>query len=517
MNFCIFTPMHPMWVLLTLCFVCRDARTNGGRPRRAFREVGRWFGGTLVPRFPLGKSRSSSKRHLHKKRSLVSDLAIMTTRTPLSSAFTTAVLAVLASFGGGLTVSANDYGDSPTVAQDAAADIGDVYLFKDPGDGSQVVMIATVRGFIVPGQLSNVAAFDENIRYRFQVYNDHVNFVSPLFDPNANTARKNNFIKTIKPSRFIDITFGKRSVGPAPQDSIPANLRRPLPQAATVTFTGFKGISKKGFKFDVNEEGLQTTPADTSGPAADFVVSTIQLDATNTANFFAGVVDDPAFFDLPAFVSYVDGVRETGTPDKNAFTRQRDTFAGYNTLAIALRLPSALLRGDEFQFFLGLEVLTQRRGVERNSANGAKGAGGFRTIDRMGTPLANLAFSPFDGKNAYNGGTPMGDGKLYATSPLLQTLSELGVTDSNALRDLQDLYVAYGDLLQLDTTAGSASFPVAGRRPADDVMDYILTRLNNGTALGDGVNSGGSLATEFPYLGKPNQPLPSNAPEVTRN
>jgi hypothetical protein len=441
----------------------------------------------------------------------------MTTRTPLSSAFTAAIIAVLTSFAGTLTASASDYGDSPAVAQDPAADIGDVYLFKHPGDFRQIVLIATVRGFIVPGQLSNLAAFDENIRYRFQVYNGHVNFLSPLFDPNAagDKVRKNNFVKTIKPSRFIDITFSKRVVGPAPQDNIPANLRRPLPQTATVTFTGFQGISKKGFKLDANGDSLQTTPADTSGAPSDFVVNTIQLDATTTGSFFAGVVDDPAFFDLPAFVSYVDGARVSGTPDVNAFVRHRDTFAGYNTLAIALSLPASILKLQANLYFIGLEFLTQRHGVERKSSNGSRGVGAFRTIDRMGVPLANLAFSPFDGKNAYNAGTPQGDGKLYETSPILKTIEQLGVTNSTALRDLQELYVAYGDMLQLDASLGSAGFPAAGRRPDDDAIDYILTRLNNGTTLTDGV-TGSPLPSEFPFLGKPNQPLPSG-PEVTRN
>ncbi len=417
------------------------------------------------------------------------------------------------------TVSATDHGDSPAVGQDAAADIGDVYFFQDAGDTSQVVLIATVHGFMVPGQMSGIAAFDEDIRYRFQIYNSHVNFLSPALDPDASAALKANFVKGIKPARFIDITFGKRSVGPAPQDNIPANLRRPLAQSATLTFTGFQGLAAKVFRFDLNGDGLQTTPADTSGPAPDFVVSTIQVTSASTASFFAGVVDDPAFFDLPAFISFVDGARVSGIPDAGAFTRHRDTYAGYNTLAIALRLPKDLLLFRAGQPYVGLEFLTQRHATELKSSDGSRGLGAFKTIDRMGSPLANLAFSAFDSKNAYNRGTAQGDARLGADSPLLETLKQLKVDPASpAFNDLGNLYIAYGDLVQVELTpVATLGFPQFGRRPGDDVVDYILTRLNNGTTLSDGVADGGALSPTFPYLGKPNQPLPSGGPEATRN
>ena len=82
----------------------------------------------------------------------------------------------------------------------------------------------------------------------------------------------------------------------------------------------------------------------------------------------------------------------------------------------------------------------------------------------MGVPLGNLAFSPFDKKNAYNGSTPQADGRLGAANPILETCKELGVTpDSTAMSDLQNLYVAWGGMLQLDSSLGSAGFPAAGR------------------------------------------------------
>ena len=60
-------------------------------------------------------------------------------------------------------------------------------------------------------------------------------------------------------------------------------------------------------------------------------------------DFFAGEVDDPFPFDIPGFARFVASVLG-GAPDPTLLTRGRDTFAGYNTLAIALRFPVSLLR-----------------------------------------------------------------------------------------------------------------------------------------------------------------------------
>src|ERR1700710_2306794 len=73
------------------------------------------------------------------------------------------------------TVRAADHADAPALAQDQGADIADAYLFLDPNDNSKVIIIGTVHGFIVPGEAGNVAAFDSNIKYRFEIFNKHVN------------------------------------------------------------------------------------------------------------------------------------------------------------------------------------------------------------------------------------------------------------------------------------------------------------------------------------------------------
>src|SRR5207248_5525279 len=70
---------------------------------------------------------------------------------------------------------------------------------------------------------------------------------------------------------------------------------------------------------------------------------TVTTDSASGVSFFAGEVDDPFFFDIPAFSRFVAAVR-AGTPNPAAaFIRGRDSFAGYNTMSIALSIPKSLL------------------------------------------------------------------------------------------------------------------------------------------------------------------------------
>ena len=64
---------------------------------------------------------------------------------------------------------ASDHGDSPSSSNNASADIGDIYFYLDPNDNSKVVLAMTVRGFITPGEAVNMAIFDPNIVYHFNI------------------------------------------------------------------------------------------------------------------------------------------------------------------------------------------------------------------------------------------------------------------------------------------------------------------------------------------------------------
>jgi hypothetical protein len=202
--------------------------------------------------------------------------------------------AVLFSFH---TVRAADHGDGPTASNDASADLNDIFLFLDPNDNSRVVFEMTMRGFIVPSEAVNMGIFDPKLVYRF------------LIEGTGDAV----------PDAKIDITFAPRTTTAAGQV---ATVR--MDQGAT-----------KVFEFNAPA----TNPTLTPGPPAQVVTT----DSASGVSFFAGEVDDPFFFDIPAFSRFTAAVR-AGTPNPAAaFIRGRDSFAGYNTMSIALSIPKGLL------------------------------------------------------------------------------------------------------------------------------------------------------------------------------
>ncbi len=190
---------------------------------------------------------------------------------------------------------AADHGDGPASANDPAGDIGDVYLFLDPTDNTRVVMEMTMRGFIAAGENVNMGIFDPSIVYRF----------------NLETTGD------ATPDATISVRFTPRTSTNSAQTASVQMLR------------GTTSI----FSFDA-----LTTNSSIAATAPDQVVVT---DATSNVKFFAGLVDDPFFFDIPAFNRFVASVG-AGAPNAGVFSRARDSFAGYNTMAIALSIPKSL-------------------------------------------------------------------------------------------------------------------------------------------------------------------------------
>jgi hypothetical protein len=462
-------------------------------------------------------------------------MLIMKRLQPFCSAFATVFLVFAFSILAGCPAAAGDHFDGSALAHDAGADIADLFAFLDPTDVTQVVLIATVHPNIVPGQMASEAVFDENIRYRFEIYNDHVNLDSPARDTTASLAAKKAYVAKVKPKLLIDVTFSKRLVGLEPQAAtgggfVPTNLRQPKLQTASLVFQGFTDLAgnrlvNKG-KYPAEGAPLLTvTPTVHTPTAPAFTVHDIVVAPGQTVKFFAGIVDDPFFFDVPAFTTYLDSIRN-GAPSASAFARARDTFAGYNVLAIAVRVPLVLLRGTNGPI-IGVDFLTQRHATEHFTVKGLKASGSFVAVDRMGHPLVNSLLVPFDLRDLYNVSTPKADVSLKFANEITQTLSDLGVLTNPpepAANTLLDYFVSKGDLLQLDTTISNFGTPAGagypnGRRLPDDTVDIFLTRLNHNMTISDSISNSGSLTTSFPFLGKPNQPLPtgSGTDDATRN
>lgn len=372
---------------------------------------------------------------------------------------------------------AADHGDAPLTAHDLGADLNDNYMFLDPNDNSQLVLIMTVHGFIVPGENGNFGIFDPAIRYRFEL------------DTTGDA----------KPDGDIDVRFSPRvAVGGVPQA-----------QTATINLPNGRTFTAPS-----------TNSSNTADAAPTPVVTT---DPQSGVMFFAGLTDDPFFFDIPAFGRFNASIR-AGAPNPGVFSRGRDTFAGYNTMAIAMRMPLSLIRGPSNQ--LGVIIETQRRTPQfYNSRTGeVAGAGRWTNVDRMGNPAVNVVLIPFNQKNMHNAGSAIDDANGRFWPGILDTLQNFYRTDATSIAIFEDLVVKRGDYLRLDLTMPNtgtnpeAQFP-NGRRLTDDVVDILNFLINNRQPLPDNANANDvPLRSAFPFLAPSHQPrVPGTTDDNTRN
>ncbi len=382
-------------------------------------------------------------------------------------------------------IRAADHGDSPNASNDQACDIGDVYFFLDPTDNTKAVLIMTVHGFIVPGEASNFAIFDENVEYRFDI---------------ENTGDGNK-------DAFYTVAFSARTAVPGPSPN--AILQVPAPQTATIRLPG-------GATF--------TAPVLNPSLGVTSPTQTVTTDTASGISFFAGEVDDPFFFDLPAFSRFIESVR-VGMPAPSVFARGRDTFAGYNILGIALRIPVATIKGSGN--IIGLDASTSRQGKITLGKGGKKsGSGALVQIDRMGNPAVNVALVPFSRKNGYNGSTTADDAAGKFSADITATLTALGTNAANQ-NILAALAITNGDFVRLDVTkantglqggSGANGYP-NGRRLGDDVIDTLLTIITNGGVTTDNVDDNDvPYGNTFPFLAPTQQPFaPATLDDNTRN
>ena len=398
------------------------------------------------------------------------------------SRFCARVVALLAIFalvtgmlaGGVARVQGADHGDGPNASNDAAGDLNDLYAFVDPNNNSQIVVIVTLRGFIAAGENGNFGQFDHRIltMIEFDVTGDAVadGFAAVQFSP---------------------------------------QVSRTTPQTATLTVLNAAGAPVFS----------TTAPTTLSSTAATAPAQTVTTHPSGI-RIFAGMTDDPFFFDIPAFGAFVASVL-AGAPDPTRLARGRDSFAGYNTMAIALSFPRSLLPASVSR--LGIGARTFR-------VNGTLGQPGFamiEQIDREGVPAVNVALTPFGVKNTYNTANPQRDAAGEFAPGIVGTLQALG-TNANNITLLASIAVNNGDLLRLDLNVpnagsgggvGSGGFP-NGRRLRDDVVDILLNIITNGAITsGDNVNANEKpFQDTFPFLALPHQPFPTGTiDDFTRN
>lgn len=186
---------------------------------------------------------------------------------------------------------ASDHRDSALLTANPAEDIADVYTFDSPENPNNLVLAMTVSGFIPPAEIAT-AFFDPDVLYQIKIDKDGdavEDLVIQAFATGSSAHQVMHFRGPVAPS----------SVG----------------GANTVV------------------RGAETATVRVSH-SADPIIA-----ARKGIKVFAGVRDDPFFFDLVQFNNVVSGAAASfNNPGA-------DTFAGFNVLAIVIELPKSVL-GD---------------------------------------------------------------------------------------------------------------------------------------------------------------------------
>jgi hypothetical protein len=254
---------------------------------------------------------------------------------------------------------------------------------------------------------------------------------------------------------------------------------------------------------------LRTTPL-----AAGPIVSQATV-AGGTISVFAGLREDPFFFDVEQFFKVRAGALGMG-PKVGFRTPGYDFTAGYNVLSIAARVPRAWLQGptSATTFDAWSTVTIGGKQVAR-LARPAIGEGLLTTTAYQNA--LNSVGPDFEAA-ALAGHKPEADVAGPIVAEAKKTLMAFGNDDKRA----NALLAAFlPDVMRIDTTGPSGyaaalnakGSPIRGRKISDDVIHITLSVVTNGAVTTDNVsyagpNGGGTahkpLLSSFPYLADPN-------------
>ncbi|MBE9031563.1 DUF4331 domain-containing protein [filamentous cyanobacterium LEGE 11480] len=238
---------------------------------------------------------------------------------------------------------------------------------------------------------------------------------------------------------------------------------------------------------------------------------------------FAGLREDPFFFDVEQFFRVRAGARKTGPAVGFRDPSKALDFAkGYNVNTVALRVPIKLLQaGTDAKVFDVWQTIS------------LPGRGGrYRQVERLGRPGINEGLivqnnllntlnkvSPSFEAAALAGKQPQAKLAAPVIADASRTLKALGNNDQRTQALLQAFLP---DVMRIDTTGKSGygaalnalGSPIRGRLLKDDVIDTTLSVLTNGAVPSDNVSYEGTpgntaqghqpLERRFPYLAKPN-------------
>jgi hypothetical protein len=368
-------------------------------------------------------------------------------------------IAVLGS--GTVFVGAADHLDAPTAKHNPQIDITDLFAFKS---GTGTTLIMNVNPLTTPAN-SKTSMFSTNAVYEFKVDTDG--------NATADIAYKVYFKDTrlTGDGRIAQTYVIRRATGASAQ----ANDRN-----GVLIGTG------------------STTP---------YQRATRISSTTIGGKAFAGVRDDPFFFDLAGFVTFKNQLLmgSTSLPTLLGGFTGTDTFAGTNVSSIALWIPDRYLGGTGHHVGIW-------------AATALHSSIGYTQVDRMGRPAINTVFNGLHAPNtstlnnaekeAFNRLNPTAD-RAVATDNVVAVLDAIdNVLTTNAAPHYTAgqingiAAVLLPDILTFQV-GNSAGF-LNGRKLSDDVINAEFSLLTDGNVTSDGVDANDSaFGTSFPYLAGP--------------
>ena len=375
----------------------------------------------------------------------------MTNRFALSAASALTVILMAA----GMPALAADHRDAPVVDDDPAADINDVYMFRDPADKTKLVLVLSTYPLENP-RFATSYQYDPDVIFQIG------------FDVDGNGTF----------DRYVTAQFSPLSNGAGSL------------QTVTVTLPGGKTAT-----------GNVTQPTIQSPEPAPTIISESGI------KVFAGPRDDPFFFDLIGFNRVVAKINATsvnggkGQADPTLFTH-KDSFAGFNVQTLVIEAPVIDFVGYRTKF--GISAFSYRK-VGPKIRNDARTITfdnvKYESVDRMGNPAVNTAFISPALKDGFNTAAPKNDAANYQ-SVVLASLKKYGTNKANT-NILAS--IVFPDTLKFDVSKPDG-FP-NGRRLQDDVIDTELQLAFNqklGGSFGDGVDANDrAFLKRFPFVAPP--------------
>lgn len=352
-------------------------------------------------------------------------------------------LAALVIGSAALRVGAADHLDAPTVKHDGRTDINDIYVFQGQ-NAANTVLVMTI-------------------------------------DPLAGVLSPTSF----RPGALYEFKISTNG------DAVPDIAYR-------IKFGGIQGSGAQSMAV-LRADGSADPGSGAGGRQIGKGASNQTISLSGGGMAWAGLRDDPFFFDLDAFKDFKAALLDGSLSGLASFCdgNTRNFFAGVNGVAIVVEVPDLALGNGTVKVWGTVSI---------------DEGGTLTQIERMGLPTINTVFNHTDAaKDAYNRATPANDVANYTddvsfVAYLIQHLLGIPEPDAQA-HGAAVAATLLPDVITYNTHSSADFTALNGRALSDDVIDVALNFTALGTPTGplsDCVANDSSFSASFPYLAGPN-------------